>query len=349
MRLGAIARMDQGGLSWQTLAITRMLTPARVMVVDSRPFNGSSVKQFPERFDGYDQMRVEGFPTDTQCHQFLDGLTHVLTCETPYNYELLAEAERRGIKTFLQFNFEFLDALSRPEVPLPTMFLAPSTWHIDVMEQRFPGRVTLLPPPTFPEDFERARKTNLNRTGKRRFLHIIGKPAFGDRNGTMLLMHAMQRSRGSFELVVKCQQRIEPLLKDRRIVWDFSAPDEQQALYEDFDALIMPRRYGGLCLPMNEALTSALPVIMSDISPNNDVLPPEWLVPGRFKGGFTSRTAIQYFETDVVALARKLDELSVIPNEALGSLRVWALLRSKMFAPATLRPEYEAVMSGQQS
>jgi DNA polymerase I-like protein with 3'-5' exonuclease and polymerase domains len=29
---------------------------------------------------------------------------------------------------------------------------------------------------------------------------------------------------------------------------------------------------------MNEALLSGLPVIMTDVSPNNTILPPEWLV-----------------------------------------------------------------------
>jgi hypothetical protein len=107
MKLGMVARMDSGGLAWQSLALARMLRPARVLLVDSRAFNGASVKQHPERFDEYDSMITNGFPTDDECHRFLDGLTHVLTCETPYNFELFAEAERRGIKTYLQQNHEF--------------------------------------------------------------------------------------------------------------------------------------------------------------------------------------------------------------------------------------------------
>lgn len=37
--------------------------------------------------------------------------------------------------------------------------------------------------------------------------------------------------------------------------------------------MILPRKYAGLCLPMNEALMSGLPVIMTDIEPNNVILP----------------------------------------------------------------------------
>src|SRR4249919_1601689 len=75
---------------------------------------------------------------------------------------------------------------------------------------------------------------------------------------------------------------------DRR--WDSSAPDQQRRLYADFDALVM-RRDGWFCLRCNEALTSGLPVIMSNTSPNDSILPAEWLVPGAFDGGFTSRVS----------------------------------------------------------
>jgi glycosyltransferase involved in cell wall biosynthesis len=250
-----------------------MLQPSKVMIIDSRPFNGAGVKQHPQRFAAYDSLITNGFPTDDECHRFVDGLTHILTCETPYNYELIAEAERRGIKTYLQANFEFTDHMSNRDLPLPTKFLVPSPWQLDVMRKRFGERVVLLPPPTFPSDFESARLADPNRTGRRRFLHIIGKPAHGDRNGTMLLMHALMRSRGDFEVLVKCQQPLEKLINDKRITWDCSAPDDRAELYAGFDALIYPRRYGGLALPMNEALTSGLPVIMPNTSPNDAILP----------------------------------------------------------------------------
>jgi hypothetical protein len=249
VKLGMVARMDSGGLAWQSLALARMLRPARVLLVDSRPFNGAAVKQHPERSADYDSVIANGFPTDADCHRFLDGLTHVLTCETPYNFELFAEANRRGIKTYLQQNHEFCDYLTGSEHPLPTKFLAPSTWKLDVMQRRFGDRVVLLPPPTFPSDFSSARLANHGRTACRRFLHVVGKPAAGDRNGTMLLMYAMQRSRADLELVVKSQAPLEPLIKDKRITRDSSAPDDQWRLYAGFDALIMPRRYGGLAYP----------------------------------------------------------------------------------------------------
>ena len=345
MRLGVVCRMDCGGLAWQSLALARMLQPDRVMLIDSRPFNGPSVQQYPERFNGFEQLRVEGFPSDQECHEFLDGLTHVLTAETAYNHELIAEANRRGIKSYIQPNFEFCDWLIKPELPLPTKFLAPSSWNIEALRQCFGDRVVLLPPPTSPDDLARAREVNLGRTGRRRFLHIIGKPATGDRNGTMLLMHAMQRSRGDFELVVKCQEHLQPLLKDRRITWDISSPEEQWRLYEGFDLLIMPRRYGGLCLPLAESLTSGLPVLMPNVSPNNELLPADWLTPGEFQGGFTARVPIPYFNANIAVLAWKLDEWATMSDEQLDQHKARALELSQQFDPEVLRPQYEAVFS----
>jgi glycosyltransferase involved in cell wall biosynthesis len=189
--------------------------------------------------------------------------------------------------------------LIKRDIPLPTRFLAPSPWNIDGMYQRFGERVVHLPPPTSPEDFARARDPNLGCRGRRRLLVVLGKPAHGDRNGVMLVMHAMQRSRAPFDLVVKSQEPLQPLLRDPRLTWDSSAPEDRAELYEGFDALILPRRYGGLCLPMNEALTSGLPVIMSNTSPNDAILPRDWLVPGAFNGGFTSRVPISYFNVNI--------------------------------------------------
>ena len=153
----------------------------------------------------------------------------------------------------------------------------------------------------------------------------------------------MLRSRADFELVVKSQEPLQPIIKDKRITWDSSAPDDQWRLYAGFDALIMPRRYGGLCLPCNESLTSGLPVIMPNTSPNDAVLPADWLVPGAFNGGFTSRVPIPYFNVNVAALAQKLDQWAAMPDEQLEQHKARALELARQFDPEVLRPQYEAV------
>jgi hypothetical protein len=67
---------------------------------------------------------------------------------------------------------------------------------------------------------------------------------------------------------------------------------------------------------MNEALTSGLPVIMSNTSPNDAILPRDWLIPVAFNGGFTSRVPIQFFNVNISALAREGTRRVAIPQEA---------------------------------
>jgi len=74
------------------------------------------------------------------------------------------------------------------------------------------------------------------------------------------------------------------------------------------DAMVLPRRYAGLCLPMNEALMSALPVFMTDISPNNYILPKEWLVETSLISLFRTKVRIELFEANKEKLANQIDE-----------------------------------------
>jgi hypothetical protein len=122
----------------------------------------------------------------------------------------------RGIKTYQQSNVEFLDHLGDPLTPFPTEFIAPSPWRMDEVEA-LGVPVTYLPPPTFPEDFAAAREVNARRTGKRRFLHVAGRPAAHDRNGTLSVLQAMTSAKEDFELVIKAQEPLEIQLTDPRV------------------------------------------------------------------------------------------------------------------------------------
>lgn len=80
--------------------------------------------------------------------------------------------------------------------------------------------------------------------------------------------------------------------------------------YDNYDGgvLVLPRKYGGLCLPINEAIASGMPVIATDISPNNTWLPKEWLVPAGHAGSFKCKKPITYYEANLKMLAKKIDE-----------------------------------------
>lgn len=316
--LGIIARCDNSGLGNQTRNLVRMLNPDKVMVINFKKYSG--MKQYPERYAEYNTMTVNGFASDEQVKEFLKGLDSVITCEIFYNDKFIKLAKEAGVKTYNQYNYEFFDNFQNPNLLRPTELLSPSSWHyIDMIEKGYD--IVYLPPPTFENDFTEVRNINIKRNGKPRFLHVVGRQAVHNRNGTDTIHKAMQFSTGDFDLVIKSQNPIAEI-KDDRVIYDYSNPESNVDLYKDFDLMIMPRKYGGLCLPMNEALMAGLPVIMTDVAPNNDVLPKEWLIPAKKVGEFMTRTMIDIHEADEILLADRLDFLSEHLPDKLSAFNI---------------------------
>lgn len=311
MRVGLIARCDKTGLGNQTRNLAYMLKPDKILVINSAGFTKNN-RQFPETYANFNAYITRAWPTNQEVRLFLKNIDVLISCETFYNPMFITEAKRLGVKTALQFNYEFLDNLNNNNYPKPDIFLSPSYWHLHDLAKFGLYGVKYLPPPTDHRLFAAAREKNMSAHGKR-FLHIVGKRAAYDRNGTADLMEALEHTTSVFELVIKSQDPDDAAffsqLNDHRIKFDFSQPADESELYTGYDALIMPRRYGGLCLPMNEALISGMPVIMSDINPNNEVLPSKWLVEATKIDTFAARTPIEVYGTDVKALAAKIDWL----------------------------------------
>jgi hypothetical protein len=339
--VGLIVRMDNTGLGNQTRALCEMLKPDRIMVVDSTSFNGSA--QHLDWYDGYNGVVTVGWPNEQECNKFMLGLTHVLTAETVYNNQIFWLAKKYRVKVFVQPNWEFLDHLVQA-IPQPHTWLMPSYWHLDDMKRRFRNTV-YLPPPIMIDRFEEARRENIAREGKAKFLHIVGKRASHDRNGTEDLLKALAHSTADFSLTVRSQTPLEDygdFVADRRVTLDVENVENEADMYKGFDALIFPRRYAGLSLPMNEALASALPVIMPHISPNNQILPQDWLVPATVTSTFVARTTIDVHTTDAEALGKKIDEFALMDkNELLrNKMRAYEIAKRE-FSPKKLLPKYK--------
>lgn len=316
MRLGIIARADLTGLGVQSRNWVRLLNPDKLIVIDSHVFNNN--EQHFEWYAGKDGILVDGFIKPHEIEPILRNVDVLLTFEIPYSYELIRHARSRGIKTIIQNNWEFTDYLKQPELPLPDLLVNHSYWHIQQQQQLWPDITAYCPTPVFVEDYEENYQENLNRTGMKRFLHVAGRRTYEDRNGTNDLIEAIKLVPADleFELVIKAQNAEVPTFYDPRITVDRSQPVDERELYKNFDALIMPRRYGGACLPMTEALASGLPVIMTDIDPNNIVLPKEWLVKSDYKGEFMTRTMIDIFSADHQALADKITEFAKLKDNS---------------------------------
>jgi glycosyltransferase involved in cell wall biosynthesis len=107
---------------------------------------------------------------------------------------------------------------------------------------------------------------------------------------------------------------------------------------------VLPRRYAGLCLPMNEALMSALPVFMTDIAPNNYILPKEWLVESSLISLFRTKVRIELFEAKKEKLANQIDEYVNNKNKNDYKERAYQIGIDN-FSPENLLDKYLEVIS----
>lgn len=318
-KLGMICFANNSGLGAQTRRLAEFLQPERVLVINSSGFSQNKKQNFGWYKD-FEFFTSNGFPTNDDVKAFIPGLTHIFTCENPYNFNLIYWAEKEGIKTYCQSNYEFCENLMKPYLPVPTKFLMPSYWKIDEMKELFgEDRVMYLPPPINEKEFKKPRRVNLARKGKRRFLHIIGTLVTEDRNGTLDLLKAIKLTKGDFELVIHTQHPLPMTyyVDDSRIKYRLINYPENWQLYDDFDALILPRRFGGLSLTTNEGLLSGLPVIMTNISPNNKLLPKDWLINSNKNGKFFARSEIDLFSVKHDLLAKKIDYLSSVSDDVM--------------------------------
>lgn len=323
-KLGIIARADLGsGLQSQTYNLVRMLKPDKVLIINSYPFNGR--EQHYELYDGFNTIENIGFISNENAIEFLKGLTHVITAETFYSHYLVELARKNNIKTFQQYNWEFLEHHQDRNLPFPTAFLSPSYWKLKEMKSMF-RVVEYLPPPIIVNDFKNARKINMERSGKVKILHIMGTYATNDRNGTKDLIESLKYTNSDFELTIRAQSNNDMLndITDSRVKVSIENIENQEDMYKDFDLMILPRRYGGLCLPMNEALCSGLPVFMSNMIPNNVILPNKWLIDSIQYTTFMARTNIEVNQVDVQELGERIDWYCKLSDDERNNIKVQA-------------------------
>lgn len=305
-KLGIVVRADDTGLGNQTHELVKMLNPESILVIDSSGFHN----KFAQHFDWYENRKVivsRGFPDNRTLLRFFFDINVVISCETFYSKQFIALAKKKRIKTILQYNFEFLDHMSNEKIMLPDVLLAPSPWRFEEVQEKFQEKclVLHLPPPT-DELLFKDNKTKNSSTSKR-LLHVGGKAAIYDRNGTNSVVDMLKYSKEDYELIIRSQSQLSIDCNDERVKVVASSEENREDLYSGYDAMILPRRYAGLCLPMNEALMSGLPVFMTDISPNNIILPKNWLVDSSFVKTFMARIGIDLYAVDPEQLAETID------------------------------------------
>jgi len=342
MRVGLIARPDNSGLGNQTWELFRHLNPAKTLVIDlsciADENDHCNKRAYLERFPGA-QVHRGLTPTPDVIEEFLADLDVIFTAETFYTYDLLHRANYRGVKTILQYNYEFLAHLRDPTLPRPTLFAAPSLWRY--FDTRLHAKVH-LPVPVATDRFS---PNPAPPPTARTFFHPVGRPAIYDRNGTQDVVAALSHVRSEITMVFGCQRpgHVEGLLAEHAVPANVTVEirppcDEYWHNYQGIDAVVLPRRYGGLCLPANEALGAHVPVLMPDIDPNNRWLPSSWLMPARTFTEFQAANTIQVYRVAPEVLAARIDTWAtdagayaeaVCRADRLAQIYSWDTLRNQ--------------------
>lgn len=345
MRIGLIARADNTGLGVQTQDFYRFMNPVKSLVVDLSHLNG--LPTHPERYPGSVVLKHSPYPATDQHHptavsvinSFLDDLDIVFTCETPYDYHLFTEARRRGIRTILQYNFELLDNLQNPHVPQPDLFMAPSCWRYSDVEY---NNKIFIPVPVDTERFLYKHRTSANI-----FLHLAGNNTLEDRNGTASLLASWNGVKPDAQLLVRSPRPMIHHASNVRI--DNTLINDNVELYNMGDVFVMPRKFGGLCLSLNEALAVGMPVVMTNICPQSEFLPPSSLVSAPVTKSVMVKTPIEIHEVNQTELAAKVNELADSPNLVSflseQSREIAQTISWTRLAPV-YRQVFEAVMDG---
>ena len=340
-RAGLVVFANNGGIGIQTKRLYEMLKPTKVMIVDSTGF--SKNKQFHPEWYPEDSMITKGFPKNYHINEWLYGVDSVLFVEDPYNFYFIYACRERGIKTIVQTNYEFCENIFASWLPVPDLFLMPSYWKLNEMKERFgDDKVIYLPPPIDPEEFSEAKELNFKKKGRPRFLHIVGTLAAGDRNGTLDLLKSIPLTKKNFELVIHSQHKLpeEYIIDDPRVTYRIKNFEKNSELYHNFDGLILPRRYGGLSLTTNEALMSGIPVMMPNISPNDELLPSRWLVPAKVTSKMQTKVLLDIYSTNIEKLAEKIDEWAL----RSPSKKFAANLGRKNFSSKLLKYSYKRIL-----
>lgn len=261
-RLGLLGRADTGGLAAQTLAVAQHMDPAAALVLDMEGRGRGTFNATPwlEAL-GRDRVRVATFPFHSDdLHWLFERSDVVFAAEgpPPGRDDFPNLCSGRGVDFVIHVNPElWRDSYRGPS----TRLALPTSWHAG----RFPDSVSL------PMPVDRKRFPFHQRTQARHFVHIAA-PAFHDRNGSDLLRAALPMVRSPVKFTIHGVTTQRETGRVGNIELRFTPPTQDHAaIYPDSgDVLILPRRYGGQSLTMNEAASLGMPIITLDLAPQNE-------------------------------------------------------------------------------
>lgn len=343
MKVGLIARTEDRGLGNLTWEWAQHMHPDRVLVVvPNHPL--------PQRADRYPGALVlpwdhlhDSALNEEQVREWLRGLDVVYSAETFYDWRVCTWARELGVRTVCHVMPEFYRHGQPDPPPAPDAWWTPTRWRLEHLDPA--TRVVPVPIAT-----ERFTESVFRNPGPPRWLHVVGKRAGADRNGTRLFLGALRFLRSEHHVRIRTQDEgVRPGLglgRDVHLETITTPTPEYWQLYDDADALVLPRRYAGLSLPAFEAMGAGLALVMSDAEPQRG----EWPIipiPAHEHGSvLTPAGRLKLAEIEPRHLARVMDRIADQPDVLAVEQR-----RAKLFAFAhsweqlapTIRAELERV------
>lgn len=249
-----IARCNDRGLGTMTWEFHRHMQPAKTLVVVRDPPDVIDRGRFP--CAQWAKETAPGRLPDEALRWLLDGIDVLYTAETPYDFRLLEMARSAGVATAVHGMWEFLAWRRDPDLPRPDLFLAPSPWHLG----EWPEPTTLLPVPIALDRFAQPAG---DWPAEPVVVHAAGAAARADRNGTVSFLRALPMVHSPMRVVVRTQDRLRVAMPRRSYVRVSVKPavGEYWQVHAGADAAVLPRRYGGLSLPLQEATGAGLPIV----------------------------------------------------------------------------------------
>jgi glycosyltransferase involved in cell wall biosynthesis len=258
IRVGLIARATDSGLGYLSLDFHRNFGPDETLViVDADPRYQDHLDWFPGAMTmpylHFDRPRLEAWMTTVDV---------VLCYETFYQAETLPAARSAGTRTVLMGMPELTRRdTARGYLGDPDLYVWPTTWLL----HELPGELLQVPVTPQPE-------RNRSRTDVLSILHVVGQAALNDRNGTDILLTALRMVPAEIDVRI-CAANGARLdftkIPDNVHIDVWGTVADRYQMYEGCDLLVLPRRYGGLSLPVLEAMSCGVAVMMPDCSPNN--------------------------------------------------------------------------------
>lgn len=314
-----IGRCDQGGLAALTREVHRHLRPSKTLLLDL-----ANAGRGPCDPDDYEHGQVfpfdwRGSLTQAAVEWLCDGVEQVWTAETFYTADpdgatsLLHHAHRCGVETHVYTMPELAPWTSPYTKPRPRKMTTPTAYMHHLLAE-----ATILPCPV-----ARDRLPFVQRDEVRHVFHPTGH-AMRDRNGTRIFLDALANVITPLHVTIRYSQTwlkqqqwtTVPHVGHHDVEWvEDGGSDYWRSIPVDADLLVLPRRYAGLSLPLQEAASRGVPALVLASDPYADAPFTHTLTPTRseevrMKGGL-----VPVWTADPRALAAAVERLVREPEQ----------------------------------